>query len=80
MQSAVMAGLKVVPVKTHIDGNLDLEDLKAKAETHKDKLAAFMVCVLNCQAFHRLNRPKCQITYPSTFGVFEEGVTEVSLL
>ncbi|KAI0361421.1 glycine dehydrogenase [Trametes cingulata] len=56
--SAVMAGLKVVPVKTHADGNLDLEDLKAKAEKHKDKLAAFM------------------ITYPSTFGVFEDGVQD----
>jgi glycine dehydrogenase len=40
-----MAGLKVVPVKTNTDGNLDLEDLKAKAELHKDKLAAFMVRV-----------------------------------
>lgn len=38
-----MAGLKVVPVKTHHDGNLDLEDLKVKAEKYKDKLAAFMV-------------------------------------
>lgn len=38
-----MAGLKVVPIKTHADGNLDLDDLKAKAEKHKDKLAAFMV-------------------------------------
>ncbi|KAL4070628.1 glycine cleavage system P-protein-domain-containing protein [Scleroderma citrinum] len=56
--SAVMAGLKVVPVKTHADGNLDLEDLKAKADKYKDNLAAFM------------------ITYPSTFGVFEDGVTE----
>lgn len=43
LQSAVMAGLKVVPVKTHPDGNLNLEDLKVKAEKHKDKLAAFMV-------------------------------------
>jgi glycine dehydrogenase len=38
-----MAGLKVVAVKTHDDGNLDLEDLKAKAEEYKDNLAAFMV-------------------------------------
>jgi glycine dehydrogenase len=38
-----MAGLKVVSVKVHADGNLDLEDLQAKAEKHKDKLAAFMV-------------------------------------
>jgi hypothetical protein len=40
-----MAGLKVVAVKTHADGNLDLEDLKSKAEQHKDNLAAFMVYV-----------------------------------
>ena len=31
-----MAGLKVIPVKTHIDGNLDLTDLKAKADKYKD--------------------------------------------
>jgi glycine dehydrogenase len=38
-----MAGLKVVSVKVLADGNLDLVDLKTKAEQHKDKLAAFMV-------------------------------------
>jgi glycine dehydrogenase len=38
-----MAGMKVVPVKVLADGNLDLVDLKSKAEQHKDKLAAFMV-------------------------------------
>lgn len=43
MQSAIMAGMKVVPVKTLPDGNLDLADLRAKAEKHKDNLAAFMV-------------------------------------
>ncbi|KIP02082.1 hypothetical protein PHLGIDRAFT_79656 [Phlebiopsis gigantea 11061_1 CR5-6] len=41
--SAVMAGLKVVPVKSLLDGSLDLEDLKAKAVKHKDNLAAFMI-------------------------------------
>ncbi|KAG8709127.1 glycine decarboxylase subunit P, partial [Ceratobasidium sp. 395] len=41
--SAVMAGLKVVPIKNLANGNLDLEDLKAKAEKHKDRLAAFMI-------------------------------------
>ncbi|KAF9270604.1 glycine dehydrogenase [Marasmius fiardii PR-910] len=56
--SAVMAGLKVVSVKVMTDGNLDLVDLKTKAEKHKDNLAAFM------------------ITYPSTFGVFEDGVQD----
>ena len=43
IQSAVMAGLKVVPVKSLQDGSLDLADLKEKAEKHKDNLAALMV-------------------------------------
>jgi len=54
-----MCGLKVVVVKSDSDGNIDIEDLKAKAEKHKDHLAALMV------------------TYPSTYGVFEEGVVEI---
>jgi glycine dehydrogenase len=42
--SAVMAGLRVVVVKTDpITGNVDLDDLKAKVETHRDTLAAIMV-------------------------------------
>ncbi len=57
--SAVMAGLQVVVVKTDKGGNIDLDDLRAKAETHRGALAALMV------------------TYPSTHGVFEEGIREV---
>ena len=56
--SANLAGMKIVPVKTLKDGRLDLSDLKEKAESYSETLAAFMV------------------TYPSTFGVFEEGVQE----
>ena len=41
--SAVMCGMKVVAVKCDGDGNIDLEDLKAKAQKHSDKLAAIMV-------------------------------------
>ena len=42
--SAVMAGLKVVVVKTDpVTGNVDLDDLKAKVEAHRDDLAAIMV-------------------------------------
>ncbi|ORZ37669.1 glycine dehydrogenase [Catenaria anguillulae PL171] len=57
--SAAMAGLRVVAVACDEKGNLDLADLQAKAEKHKDKLAAIMV------------------TYPSTFGVFEDGIRQV---
>ncbi len=41
--SAAMAGYKVVVVKTDDKGNIDLGDLKACVEQHKDKLAALMV-------------------------------------
>jgi glycine dehydrogenase len=57
--SAVMAGMRVVVVATDEHGNVDLEDLAAKADEHRDRLAAVM------------------ITYPSTHGVFEEGVVEL---
>ncbi len=57
--SAVMAGMSVVTVNCDDDGNIDIADLKAKAELHHDKLAALMV------------------TYPSTHGVFESGITEI---
>ncbi|RMG69442.1 MAG: glycine dehydrogenase (aminomethyl-transferring), partial [Bacteroidetes bacterium] len=56
--SAVMAGMQVVVVKTDAQGNIDMDDLRAKAEKYQDELACMMV------------------TYPSTFGVFEEGVRE----
>ncbi len=41
--SAIMAGMEVVVVKTADNGNIDMDDLKAKAELHKDNLAAIMV-------------------------------------
>ncbi len=57
--SAVMAGMKVVVVACDDDGNVDLADLRAKADANADVLAAIM------------------ITYPSTHGVYEEGVREI---
>ena len=41
--SAVMCGLKVIVVKCDENGNIDIVDLKEKAETHADSLCAFMV-------------------------------------
>lgn len=57
--SAVMAGMQVVAVACDDDGNIDIDDLRNKAEKHKNNLAALMV------------------TYPSTHGVFEEGIQEI---
>ncbi|MER8089624.1 aminomethyl-transferring glycine dehydrogenase [Streptomyces sp. NPDC058316] len=41
--SAVMAGMKVVVVKTADDGEVDIEDLRAKIEKHRDELAVLMI-------------------------------------
>ena len=41
--SAVMAGMKVVVVKTAEDGEVDVEDLRAKIEQHRDELAVLMI-------------------------------------
>ncbi|MFP3901703.1 MAG: aminomethyl-transferring glycine dehydrogenase [Acidimicrobiia bacterium] len=57
--SAVMAGMRVVVLGCDDAGNIDIDDCRAKAAQHADRLAALMV------------------TYPSTHGVFEAGITEV---
>lgn len=41
--SAVMAGMKVVVVKTAGDGEIDIEDLRAKIEQHHDELSVLMI-------------------------------------
>ncbi|MFF2193955.1 aminomethyl-transferring glycine dehydrogenase [Streptomyces sp. NPDC058157] len=41
--SAVMAGMKVVVVKTADDGEVDTDDLRAKIEQHRDELAVLMI-------------------------------------
>jgi len=41
--SAILAGLRVVPVACDDEGNIDMEDLRAKAEVNAQSLAALMV-------------------------------------
>lgn len=41
--SAVMAGLRVVPVACDEDGNIDLEDLRQRSRQHRDRLSALMI-------------------------------------
>jgi glycine dehydrogenase len=57
--SAAMAGMEIVVTKCDENGNIDIADLKAKAEQYSERLSCLMV------------------TYPSTHGVFEEGILEV---
>ncbi|MFZ4106737.1 aminomethyl-transferring glycine dehydrogenase, partial [Flavobacterium sp.] len=58
--SAAMAGMTIIVTKTTPEGNIDVEDLRAKAIEHKDNLSALMV------------------TYPSTHGVFESTIIEIT--
>ena len=58
--SAAMCGFKIVLVKCDKQGNIDVADLREKAEQHKDELACLMV------------------TYPSTHGVYEESISEIT--
>lgn len=60
--SAVIAGMKVVVVKNLENGEIDFEDLKAKAELHSEHLSAIM------------------ITYPSTYGLFDVNIKEITKL
>jgi glycine dehydrogenase len=41
--SAVMAGMRVVVIGCDVDGNVDVEDLRAKIDEHGDRLAALMI-------------------------------------
>jgi len=58
--SAVMAGMKVIVTKSTEEGNIDVDDLREKAELYKDNLSALMV------------------TYPSTHGVYESAIKEIT--
>jgi glycine dehydrogenase len=58
--SAAMCGLKIVLVKCDKNGNIDVADLRDKAEQHKNDLSCLMV------------------TYPSTHGVYEESIIEIT--
>lgn len=58
--SAAMAGMHIIVVKCDDKGNVDVADLKAKAEQYKDTLSCIM------------------ITYPSTHGVYEESIMDIT--
>jgi glycine dehydrogenase len=58
--SAAMCGMDIVVVKCDQKGNIDVADLREKAELHRDNLSCLMV------------------TYPSTHGVYEESIIEIT--
>jgi glycine dehydrogenase len=72
--SAVMAGFKVVPVACLKDGDIDLADLRAKADAHKDDLAALMVTYPSTHGvFETTIREICEIVHSHGGQVYMDG-------
>ena len=72
--SAVMAGLKVIGVACDDDGNIDVEDLRAKAAAHSASLAALMVTYPSTHGvFEESIREICGIVHEHGGQVYLDG-------
>jgi glycine dehydrogenase len=72
--SAVMAGLKVVPVACDSEGNIDLADLRAKAGQHQSNLAALMVTYPSTHGvFEESIKEICDIVHAHGGQVYMDG-------
>ncbi|MGJ3245364.1 MAG: aminomethyl-transferring glycine dehydrogenase [Elainellaceae cyanobacterium] len=72
--SAVMAGMKVVVIDCDPDGNIDLDDLRAKAEKHQDKLAALMVTYPSTHGvFEEAIQDICDVVHAHGGQVYMDG-------
>jgi glycine dehydrogenase len=72
--SAVMAGMTVVVTKTDARGNIDVADLRAKAEANRDRLAALMVTYPSTHGvFEESIREICDIVHERGGLVYMDG-------
>jgi glycine dehydrogenase len=72
--SAAMAGLRVVVVACDKDGNVDLNDLRAKVELHAEKLAALMITYPSTHGvFEAAIRDICQLVHQAGGQVYMDG-------
>jgi glycine dehydrogenase len=72
--SAVMAGMKVVVANCDDKGNVDVEDLKMKAEANKDNLAALMITYPSTHGvFEEKIRDMCEIIHANGGQVYMDG-------
>jgi glycine dehydrogenase len=72
--SAVMAGLKVVAVACDKNGNIDVADLRAKAESHKADLACLMVTYPSTHGvFEETIKEICEIIHANGGQVYMDG-------
>ncbi|MDO5738511.1 MAG: aminomethyl-transferring glycine dehydrogenase subunit GcvPB, partial [Ornithinimicrobium sp.] len=79
--SAVMAGLKVVVVKSTAEGEVDLEDLAAKVDQHRDKLAAIMVTYPSTHGVYEETISElCEIVHEAGGQVYVDGANLNALL
>ena len=72
--SAVMAGMKVVPIKCDEKGEIDLDDLRAKAVKHQDDLSALMITYPSTHGvFEPTVREVCEIVHQYGGQVYMDG-------
>ena len=79
--SAVMAGLKVVVVGTDGSGNIDMDDLRAKVERHRDDLAAAMVTYPSTHGVYEDTiRELCELVHDAGGQVYVDGANLNALI
>ncbi len=72
--SAVMAGMKVVAVACDTNGNIDVADLRAKADAHKNDLSCLMVTYPSTHGvFEETIREICDIIHAAGGQVYMDG-------
>ena len=79
--SASMMGLKVVVIKTDESGNIDLVDLKTKAEQHADNLSSLMITYPSTHGvFEETVRQSCEIVHQFGGQVYMDGANMNALV
>lgn len=72
--SAVLAGMRVVVVKTAADGEVDLADLRAKLEEHADDVAAIMITYPSTHGVYEAHvREVCDLVHAAGGQVYIDG-------
>ncbi|HPU57041.1 MAG TPA: aminomethyl-transferring glycine dehydrogenase, partial [Verrucomicrobiota bacterium] len=72
--SAALAGMKIVPVACDRDGNIDVNDLRSKAEAHRAELACLMVTYPSTHGvFEPTIREICDIIHANGGQVYMDG-------
>ncbi|TYL56058.1 aminomethyl-transferring glycine dehydrogenase [Nocardioides sp. BGMRC 2183] len=79
--SAVMAGMRVVVVKSAEDGTVDLDDLRAQCATHADDLAAIMVTYPSTHGVYEETITElCEVVHEHGGQVYIDGANFNALL